>query len=391
MKKKVKEIFNYKYIGWYLLFISICLAFLIELCFHIPYFFSKQKGDNLENAVTYKVTDTSYEVFVNNINHYVDVLSFRVLNHPSENVSFTSYGIKNNEETFIRNEKIYISSPSTYFIRVAKDVETIHLVFDVKDANILKFDSFVTSNKFSFHFWRFAFIFLIIYFLLDILRSRFTLKTSLVRFFVKVSLAFGILFAFLNPVFYSLDEKEHFVRAYNIADGNFIEANGEAINWSRDVVNYMKDPTGVFIPTTSESYLENWQYLDGFTKNMQLTSVNSTAVTYPFPAYVISGLGIFVGKVFNLSFPWQFYLGRIFNVLFYTIIVAIAIKIGGKYSKIIFLLGLLPALLFQGASYSADMMTNAFALLAVSLTFFYRNRKQKISYLELLVWREYMF
>lgn len=368
-----------RYAWVFLLIFALGIALLLEIFgYNGHYFQNKFKGSELEENVTYEEVNGQVYVTISDINKYVHEVSFQTSLDRELNVSFVSYGVnESNQATPIREEQLSGNFDGDVYFRIHDSVKDIRLVFGGISQDEIRLQNVYVHNEFSFNFIRYALyscvIFLGLFFAKKILlKEKFDLSTT----FLQLAIPLGIFYAIMTPFGYSMDEKEHFVRSYNIAQGNFFLDEGEEVLWPSGIQTLMGNTYGRMIPSTYRSFLEGFQ--DWGTDSYELAYYSSTAEPYLFFAYVVSGSGIFLGRVLHLPFFAQFYLGRIFNVLFSVLIIFLAIKLSGKYQKIFFAVGLIPVVLFQAASYSADMFTNAFALLSISLTLFYRERKQRI-------------
>ncbi len=375
LKKNLKK----RYAWVFLLIMALFLAFLLEVFgYNGHYFQNAFKGSELEENVRYEEVNGQVYVTVSDINKYVHELSFQASLDQELNVSFVSYAVDESDQAKpIREEQLSSNFAGNVYFRIHEYVKDIRLVFGGISVDEIRLQNIYVHNEFSFHFIRYALyscvIFLGLFFGKKILlKEKFNLATT----FLQLAIPLGLCYAIMTPFGYSMDEKEHFVRAYNIAQGNFFLDEGEKVLWPNGIQTLMGNTYGRMIPSTYHSFLEGFQ--DWGSDSYELTYYSSTAEPYLFFAYVVSGSGIFLGRVLHLPFFAQFYLGRIFNVLFSILIIFLAIKLSGKYQRIFFAVGLIPVVLFQAASYSADMFTNAFALLSISLTLFYRERKQKI-------------
>jgi uncharacterized membrane protein len=82
--------------------------------------------------------------------------------------------------------------------------------------------------------------------------------------------------------------------------------------------------------------------------------------------YFPQALGILIARVIGLSFFGLFYLGRFFNLAFYVLCVTFSIKRLKAFRLPIFLIGLMPMVLHQAASYSYDNFPNAISMLFIA-------------------------
>jgi uncharacterized membrane protein len=112
---------------------------------------------------------------------------------------------------------------------------------------------------------------------------------------------------------------------------------------------------------------------------------HSTAISYTFVPYIFSSAGIFFAKIFGGSLLIQFYMGRLFNLIAYSLFCYFALKRCKYFQKIIFAVALLPLVLFQAGTFSADVMTNAFSILSISLILNATFSKDKVKVKDLML------
>lgn len=88
---------------------------------------------------------------------------------------------------------------------------------------------------------------------------------------------------------------------------------------------------------------------------------------YSFLSYIPSALGIWIGRLFGLTFTLTFALGKTFNLLCYIFLVFIAIRLIPIKKWLFLAIGLLPTNIFSASNYSYDWFLVAFTLLSISL------------------------
>jgi uncharacterized membrane protein len=92
---------------------------------------------------------------------------------------------------------------------------------------------------------------------------------------------------------------------------------------------------------------------------------------YDFPVYSLmflpQAVGVTLGRLLQASNLLIFYLGRLFNLLFYALILGAAIRvIPRRFKAMGMLLALMPMAMHQAASYSYDVFINALSFLQVA-------------------------
>lgn len=388
MKNKVKKIADFKYLNFVLILVSILISLGWVCIFdNLHYFNNDFKGSEDINNIVYSKEENNTVVNIKTNKNYFYELEFKGENTTKNTIYYNVYAYENGSEIFLNQERLSNVYDGVNVIRIGKETEEIKLLFVDASSSDFKLTDLKVSNTYQVNILKMFGIIVSVYLILDLIMIMFkSNKPKLYKYFFKVAVLVGLVICVSSPLYYSLDEKEHFVRAYNISEFNFIKTKDDMVKWPSNIGPVIENPASVFVPSTYRSYLNYLKYLDGISNQGYTAQVhNSSAEPYLFPGYFVSGTAIFIAKIFGLSFPYQFYLGRIFNVIFYALIVALAIKLCSKYDKLIFVLGLLPGILFQSASYSADVLTNGLALFSVALTFYYKDLNRKIKFKDLAI------
>ena len=77
------------------------------------------------------------------------------------------------------------------------------------------------------------------------------------------------------------------------------------------------------------------------------------------PGVTTTALGLALGRLFGISYPMIFYLGRLFNFVFVSAILYFCIREARVGKRIFFMLSLVPELMFLNSCYSVDPLTIA--------------------------------
>ena len=191
--------------------------------------------------------------------------------------------------------------------------------------------------------------------------------------FLIISLLFGLSFAVITPPFQSPDEIVHFYRAYEISELHFMPQKvGNAYG------GYLPQsvPVAAYMSSQGVQQNPNIRYNFGVTRallhqqlNPQKTTFVASANSYSPLSYIPQLPGIYIGRILELPPIIILLLGRISDVVFWSISIYFAIKFIpiGKWSLAI--LGLTPMAVFLSGSVTIDTMLNAsaFMLLAYAL------------------------
>lgn len=158
------------------------------------------------------------------------------------------------------------------------------------------------------------------------------------------------------------DERNHFLRAYEITQGKFI-SNQES--------------SGYF-PKEIDEYFYNWQKLETYTYDKYVKNIFSANTgelnedsfpntsLYSPVCYIPQTIGILIGRIFNLPILITAYLARLCNLICFTIIMYFSLKMIPFYKKELAFITLLPITLQEAASLSADSLTIAISIFFIS-------------------------
>ncbi len=178
----------------------------------------------------------------------------------------------------------------------------------------------------------------------------------------------GFLFSVSTPIDQVPDEDTHFLRAYAMSDGVFY--------FSDDYI-YSRDSM-ILLETFPNQYLNSYSVnkdntmLDMYTQyytnleNPNYTPENKSIIIMQVIPYIPASIGMFIAGFFSSSALLAYYMGRIFNALFFSILSYFSFKIAGKFKVILFLIMCLPINLFMVGSNNADSFIFACFFLAMS-------------------------
>jgi uncharacterized membrane protein len=204
------------------------------------------------------------------------------------------------------------------------------------------------------------------------------------KIFILFVLIFGLGFLFLIPPFQTPDEYQHFSRAYVISEGRPFDTDGYI---PRGMVKLMA------ITRDVPFHLDKKVNLAALTGSFNQPLLQSDPVHTDFPAsavysplpYLVSALGIFVGRILGASPLIIFYLGRALNFLVWTFLVYQALRLAPVFKWTFLLLFLSPMSLNQAVSFSADSLTNALSFFAVGYGLYLALKVDRI-----LNWKDFL-
>lgn len=210
---------------------------------------------------------------------------------------------------------------------------------------------------------------------------------------------FGILFIVAIPPMQGGDESNHFLRAYQLSQGNIISDHvGQSKGGIATYMQYFDHNVGGSLPkgvvdftydafdkipqhsTTKmdSDYFKRLASYDRKQPGQENAAFGNTAAWSPV-AYLPQLLAIWFGKLINATPLTMMYLARLAGLLFATIAVFFIIRLMpfGKLPLAVIIL--LPMTISQFAIVSADVTALIFGLLVVALIVHYAFRKQDLS------------
>ena len=187
--------------------------------------------------------------------------------------------------------------------------------------------------------------------------------------FLIIGGVFGSLLMILLPVRVAPDETKHAMTSYKVSDW-ILQDNQTSDDFfymrSCDMDMFSNDWNLEWDPS-SEAYEAYYSKLLETNENQELEKMDlSMGLSADYIAYTFSSLGISVGRVFHLNAFITLMLGRIFNFIFYLLMVYFAIKIIPVGKQLLMTIALFPVALQQGMSYSYDSPIIALSLLVIA-------------------------
>ncbi|MBP9738454.1 DUF2142 domain-containing protein [Candidatus Saccharibacteria bacterium] len=186
-------------------------------------------------------------------------------------------------------------------------------------------------------------------------------------YYVTILSTLGLLFVFLVPPFQSPDEQTHLYRAYQLSEGTLITKK-------------LSYGAGDILPTSLSASFNSYDYLlfqpdmkldvakhkDSIDKPLNSEQKSETrfenTAAYPPLAYLPQVIAISIGKLFSAGPVVLLYLARLANVLVWVLLLWLSMKRQPRIALPLFAFALLPIVLFQSASASADVMTAGIAI-----------------------------
>lgn len=241
---------------------------------------------------------------------------------------------------------------------VDQKVDSLKLTVENKDADKLNSIIFVNHTVFSWAKFLLVFSVLLLSYLFVSHWTFFGKKPEWMYAMVSVALGMVIILS-AHHSFDSWDEQIH----YNIAYTD---------SW---VWNYMEYSDAVMsnvemrVPTGDTLEEEQWigEWLNQANDTVVLSSQKGRFLRYGQRAYLPQILGLGLGRTLGLSYVVTVFLGKFFNLLFCTAVVACAIRFSKYGKRTLMCVGLLPTTVFLFSSFTYDAFVIALLMLGIAL------------------------
>lgn len=207
-------------------------------------------------------------------------------------------------------------------------------------------------------------------------------KSALLRpqiIFLLLALPFSIISSFTTPVLTVADETQHLLKAYSVASGHILpgKQNSSSCVFPKNIIGYFdsyRDSPTKKTPQQSTSLESTMDY------NNTASHVCGTASTYSSIMYIPQSFGIFFAKILGVNLHTLAIFGRLFNAVFFCLVLFFIIK-RVKFGKWAFAaIGLLPISIHYAGSLSADPINNLVVLGFAAFVFnLFTQRNAKIS------------
>lgn len=173
------------------------------------------------------------------------------------------------------------------------------------------------------------------------------ISNDIIKNIIIVACTFGIVFTFTTSYNHAIDEKKHFMSALNVSFLNFDYVNNPITDKKIEELPQLSKFTII------DEFLKN-DYKADVTEDVNMEDIPSTPANYNVITYIFPGLGIAIARILNGSIIDMYILGRIMNLILYTILVCIAMKILPYKKNIFFIIAFMPYMLLLATSYSVD-------------------------------------
>lgn len=175
----------------------------------------------------------------------------------------------------------------------------------------------------------------------------------------------------LTPPQQVADEPDHFYHARTISLGQILPSQvGEGLGGTVLERDILAVRAFLDLAFDAERKVAPADFAAALSANEETapTGASFTGIAIYAPvAYAVPALGLAVADRLGLDVVKQFYAGRGVNAVFFLLCMSLSIAVAPTARMAFMTIGLLPMVLFQGASYSADAWTLPVTLLACAL------------------------
>ena len=178
----------------------------------------------------------------------------------------------------------------------------------------------------------------------------------------------GSLNSFILPIRQNLDENTHYSHVLQLSDGKVRSQTDERnfLMVSPDFLAVTKLPSRPEYgnPNNTNLYTKEFLELLNIKSDYKLEFLHQG--DFNNPAYIPSAMGVKIGQLISPQLYVSYYLGRIFNVLFYALLAFWAVKISRYYQLQLFAMSLLPFTIWIVSGYSYDSLYYGLVLLIIA-------------------------
>lgn len=310
----------------------------------------------VETNKSYKTGEDSY-IVVKSSNNYINKITFDYKTEKSFGWDYT-YEDNGNE---VRIQCLSSSIMDKAIKKVDKNINKITLHF--YDENI-KISNIKINNDIFIYWYRViaATIILSMIVLFFIFRKK-IITFKIHNLFLMTIILLGLLYTIVLPktVYTVFDDQIHYDHVLNPFKSNNINYSvAEQI-----IVEGSEYRDANFFPTKEEK-LEFYKALNRLhkeTNDRKIETYNNRDF-YGNLVYLPFYVGYKLSNTMNLNFTTCFMVGKLFNLLLYSLLFYIAVRIAKYGKKIVYLIGLIPVCLFYSTQYSYDSTIIAGLVLA---------------------------
>lgn len=238
---------------------------------------------------------------------------------------------------------------------------------------------FLVNNYELNLFYRIIIVWMIVTFSIVII-TLLLIKPKLEIIFTMMAIVFGLTFWIVMTPMSAPDETTHYEYSFQLS--NIIMGEKDYRVFDKEYQNY-----GSFAGhyNISAAYTRLVKKINRplSLDNERAEMISDIEGHYKVP-FIPQAMGITISRLLNLNMLKTFYMGRLFNLIFYVICVYIAIKKAPIHKILFGIIGTLPIMIQQAASFSYDTYINGLCLVLISCTLKWMYQEEKITLKEFI-------
>ena len=203
--------------------------------------------------------------------------------------------------------------------------------------------------------------------------------------YLCLAITLGALYNFVLPPLSVPDEQAHFLESYKLSSmilgSEIYDDTGKQLIrvTDNDAMEYLHNIASI------AGWYNSFEIKNEGVNEMVSSVYGSTVATKAPHAYLVSAIVISIARVIGLSGNILLILGRLGNLLLFSVIVAYAIKLMPYGKEFFFLVGVLPETIYLFTSYSYDGLNLALCMLIIAYFLYLYHRVNKIGIKEILI------
>lgn len=189
-------------------------------------------------------------------------------------------------------------------------------------------------------------------------------------FFIILFLGIGI--SFIKPVQFGVDEETHLRWTIRLADGQlFTREQEKQPDWATvEKYDTLRNPAA--------EHAKNGFPNKFFSDEHKASTYSGKKIGINNISLIPNALGWKIGMVTTSRVAVAYYLGRIFNVIAYALMVCLAMKIGKKYREVLLLFAAFPTTLWIVSSFQYDWLFYSLSLMILAFITKFISEKESI-------------
>lgn len=232
---------------------------------------------------------------------------------------------------------------------------------DDENSMLIDGENVNSSLGVSVGYSRFSLVYLILIMLLYISACALVLFINIKKIhntiFVVIILLGGFSAVF-NPIVNSPDENAHLARTELTSRGTlFLSGDSSNYRVSDSVYKLIRNQFKTFEDSELLERGNNFEYIYEY---------NNFANTNIFISYIPQAMGMIIAKILGLGIVFISIFGRMFNVVFYALLVRYALKMAPIFKNTLAVMSIMPMSIFIAASFNPDTMTYGLTFLLIA-------------------------